>query len=172
MRHPRIVVASLIGVLALGAATTARAETAQAGTIRIEGPWARATPGQSRVGAAYFTIKDTGTQPDRLVKVSSPVAARGELHNHQSEGGVMQMRPVQAIDVPSGGSVVLQPGGLHVMLMDLRQPLKEGEPFALTLEFERAGRVEITVPVTRPGARGPAEGHGGHSMPGQRHHGG
>lgn len=172
MRHSRILLAVLAAVLAGGVCLGARAQTVQAGDIRIENPWARATPGQSRVGAAYFTIREVGRHPDRLLGVSSPLAGRGELHTHRSEGGVMQMRQVQAVDIPSGGSVELQPGGFHVMLMDLKQPLREGEPFVLTLEFERAGRVEVTVPVTRPGARSPADAPSGHSMPGQRHHGG
>jgi copper(I)-binding protein len=154
-------------VLAVVAAVPARAEDYRVGDIRIERPWARATPGNARIGAAYFTLEDVGPSPDRLIRVETPVAAAVELHTHMMHDNVMQMRPVGAIEVHPGTPTVLQPGGLHVMLVDLKAPLKEGDQFPLTLQFERAGRIEIRVPIERAGARGP---HGGET-PIHRPHG-
>ncbi|MBI3514367.1 MAG: copper chaperone PCu(A)C [Proteobacteria bacterium] len=158
---------ALVGVLA--ATAPALAEDYRVGDVRIERPWARATAGNSRVGAAYFTLEAVGATPDRLVKVETPVAAVGELHAHMMHDNVMQMRPVGAVEVQPGAPTVLQPGGLHVMLFDLKDALKAGERFPLTLQFERAGRIEIMVPVERAGARGPGEGGGSpmhHKPPG------
>jgi copper(I)-binding protein len=167
---PRCLAALLLAV-AFAAPAGAAADDYRVGDIRIERPWARATAGNTRIGAAYFTLEDLGAAPDRLLRVKTPVAASGELHSHMMHDNVMQMRPVEAIEVRPGSPTVLQPGGLHVMLTDLKQPLKEGERIPLTLEFERAGTIEIMVSVERAGARGPANssGHppaGGHgSMP-------
>jgi periplasmic copper chaperone A len=161
---PALVAALLVAAAAL----PARAEDYRAGDLRIERPWARATAGNSRIGAAYFTIEDVGTAPDTLLRVATPLAAAAELHAHSMQNNVMQMRPVAAIEIHPGTPTVLQPGGLHVMLVDLKQPLKEGDRLPLTLEFERAGKVEIMVSVGKAGARGPADtpaGHGGMSMP-------
>ena len=160
---------ALAALLVVTAAAPALAEDYRVGDIRIERPWARATAGNSRIGAAYFTLEDVGTAPDRLVRVATPLAAAGELHAHTMQNNVMQMRPVAAIEIHPGTPTVLQPGGLHVMLVDLKQALKEGDRLPLTLEFERAGKVEIMVSVEKAGARGPADpppaGHGGMSMP-------
>ena len=161
-RHLPPLALLLAGVLA--AAAPAAAEDYRVGDVRIERPWARATAGNSRVGAAYFTLEAVGAAPDRLMRVESLVATTTELHAHMMHDNVMQMRPVGAIEVQPGAPTVLQPGGLHVMLTDLKAPLTAGQRFALTLQFERAGRIEIMVPVERAGARGPGEGGGGMPM--------
>jgi copper(I)-binding protein len=156
-RRPTLVLPVLAGLLGVAPAL---AEDYRVGDIRIERPWARATAGTVRTGAAYFTLEAIGAAPDRLLGVASPAAAVSELHAHMMHDNVMQMRPVGAIEVNPGTPTVLQPGGLHVMLGELKGPLKEGERFALTLRFERAGEVEIMVPVERAGARGPGDGGG------------
>jgi copper(I)-binding protein len=148
------------------AAPPAAATDSQVGDIRIERPWARATAGNSRIGAVYFTLEAVGAAPDRLLWVQTPMAASAELHTHMMHDNVMQMRPVGAIDVNPGTPTVLEPGGLHVMLIDLKVPLKAGDTFPLALQFERAGRVDIAVPVEPAGARGP---HDGGAMP-MHHH--
>jgi periplasmic copper chaperone A len=125
-----------------------------AADIRVEDSWARASLGQARNGAAYMIVHATGAQPDRLVAASSPVAGKVELHNHIMVGNVAQMRPVDAIEIVPGSPSVLQPGGLHLMLLDLRAPLQAGQSFPVTLRFERAGEVQIQVQI-RP-ARGGA----------------
>ena len=93
-----------------------------------------------------MTIETSGG-PDRLVAVASPLAGKVELHAHLHEGGVMKMREVEAIDVAPGKPAKLETGGLHIMIMDLKQPLKAGETIPLTLTFEKAGKVEVQVPV-------------------------
>ena len=115
-------------------------------------PWARASAGMAANGAAYMTITDDGAQPDRLVAASSPVCATAQLHTHMMKDGVMEMRPIAGIDVNPGTAVRLQPGGLHVMLMQLKKPLKQGQTFPLTLTFEKAGAVTVEVAVGAPGA--------------------
>jgi len=123
---------------------------------RIEKAWARATPGHATTGAAYLTIETT--QPDRLVGASTPVAARAELHAHENDHGVMRMHPVDGVAVQPGAPTVLKPGGVHVMLLQLKHPLKQGETFPLTLRFEKAGDREVAVQVEKPGAAGPRHG--------------
>ena len=155
----RIVAAALIAATLLGA--SALAHEYEVGMIRIEHPWARATPGKAPNGAAYMTLVNLGTKADRLLRVASPVARRVSLHTHLTENGIMKMRPVKAIEVVPGSPTVLQPGGLHVMLMGLKAPLKVGETFSLTLTFERAGTVQVQVVVQSPGAMKPGHGGGG-----------
>src|SRR5262245_29733230 len=94
--------------------------------VTVAHPWARATPGGVKVGGAFFEIKAAAGKGDRLIAASSPVAGSVEIHNHIMEGGVARMRRVDAIAIAGGKSVVLAPSGYHVMLMDLKQPLKEG----------------------------------------------
>jgi len=133
------------------AAATAK-PVASVGDIAIAAPFARATP--VKVGGAFMVLRNSGKADDKLVKAASPVAEHVELHEHVMEDGAMRMRPVDGVPVPAGGSTALQPGGYHVMLIGLKQPLKEGERFPLTLTFEKAGTVTIEVPVVKPGATG------------------
>ncbi|MBI3505441.1 MAG: copper chaperone PCu(A)C [Proteobacteria bacterium] len=127
---------------------------AQQTPIKVETAWARASAGEARTGSAYLTLHNMGNEPDRLLSVSTPVAGKAELHNHIMVGNVAQMRPVDAIEVSPGSPTVLQPGGLHVMLLDLKAPLKAGQSFPVTLTFARAGKIEATVAVQ--GLRAPA----------------
>jgi copper(I)-binding protein len=133
--------------MALICAGAARAQ--EAATLKIDGVWARAPAGAARNGAAYMTIRNQGAAADRLLAASSPVAGTVELHTHLKDGDVMRMRQVTAVDIAPGGPAVLQPGGLHVMLLDLKAPLKEGESFPLTLTFEKAGKVTVSVAIRR-----------------------
>lgn len=149
----------LRGLLLLGLVTWGSA-SAWAGDILVQQPWARASIGAAKAGAAYMTVVNQGTAPDRLVAVESDVAARTELHGHLMEQGVMKMRPVEAIEVAPGEPAVLKPGGLHVMFMGLKAPLVEGARFPLTLVFARAGRIEVEITVMAPTAMGHGHGHG------------
>jgi copper(I)-binding protein len=130
-----------------GMAQTAWAHDYTLGDISIGHPWARASIGQAKAGAAYLTLSNAGSETDRLVAVESTAAKKTEIHTHSMENGVMKMRPVEAAEVPPGAPVVFQPGGLHVMLMGLKAPLAEGESFPLILVFEKAGRIEVSVKV-------------------------
>jgi periplasmic copper chaperone A len=115
------------------------------GDLLVESPWAResVTP----TGAAYLTVRNGGDQDDRLVGVSSDVADKAELHSSVMQEGVMKMRAVEAVDLPAHGEAVLEPGGLHIMLIGLKAPLEEGKSFALTLEFENAGELEVMTTI-------------------------
>lgn len=126
--------------------------------IEVVEPWARAALA-GRTGAAYMTLVNPTDTPDRLLAAAADVAETVELHAHLHEGGVMRMRPVAAIEVHPGEPAVLAPAGLHIMLIGLRRDLKRGETIRLILSFEKAGKVEVEVPVLAAGARGP-EGRG------------
>ena len=143
---PRMLV--LAAILVFAVAGTATAQT----PIVIDHPWSRATTG--RVGVVYMTIKNTGNTDDRLVAAAAPVAGKAELHTMTEENGVMKMRPLPAIEVKAAAEASLKPGGMHLMLMGLKAPLKEGASFPLTLTAEKAGKIEVTVPVEKAGAMG------------------
>jgi copper(I)-binding protein len=117
--------------------------------------WARATPAQAENAAAYLTVLSPAA--DRLVAVATPIARKAEIHTTIMEGDVMRMRPVDGIDLVGGKAVYLKPGGLHVMLFGLQHPLHEGDRFALTLTFAKAGTREVEVVVAKQGAMAPAE---------------
>lgn len=127
---------------------------AQSGGLEIDHVWARATPGKSDIGAAYLTIRSPSA--DRLVGASTPVAKEAQLHAMTMMGMVMKMRPLAAVNVPAGQSVTLAPGGMHIMLVGLKSPLKPGQSFPLTLTFAKAGQRTVDVAVEPVGAGGPA----------------
>ena len=123
------------------------------GDITVQQPWARASAGHAQAGAAFMTVANAGDTDDRLVAAEAGIAELVELHTHIMDDGVMRMRRVEGgIDVPAGGTVALQPGGLHVMLIGLNQTLREGERFPVTLTFEEAGTVTVDVAVMPIGA--------------------
>jgi copper(I)-binding protein len=132
---------------ALAAANTALAQSNQ---LEVSNAWARATPGKAENGAAYVTI--LSPTPDRLLSASSPAAKKAELHTMEMAGMVMKMRPVAGLDIPAGQPVALKPGGEHIMLIGLQQPLREGQSFTLTLNFEKAGARTVSVAVEKAGA--------------------
>jgi copper(I)-binding protein len=138
--------------------------SAQSGSLEVKNAWARATPGKAETGAAYLTIESAGQ--DRLTGVSTPVAGKAELHEMSMQGDVMKMRSLAAMDLPAGRAVVLKPGGTHIMFTGLKGPLRAGESFPLTLEFEMAGKREINVTIEKAGAMGPDHAGGtGMKMP-------
>jgi len=151
----RITCFALAFVLALGG--TAAAEEYSVGTIQIGNPWTRATPKGSTVAGAYMTITNKGSAPDRLVGGSSSVADRFEVHSMVMDGGVAKMRPVDGgLEIKPGETVELKPGGFHVMLTGLKQPLDKGQKVKATLEFEKAGKVEVEYTVEALGAASPS----------------
>ncbi|MCB9959953.1 MAG: copper chaperone PCu(A)C [Rhodospirillaceae bacterium] len=116
--------------------------------LTIDHPFARENPRVGGAGGAFMTITNSGDTDDILVGASSPVSADVELHTHIMEDGVMRMREVEGgIPVPAGTVVELQPGGYHVMFMEINEPLVEGDEFPLTLIFERAGSIDVMVSV-------------------------
>jgi copper(I)-binding protein len=145
---------------------------AQPSSIHVENAWSRAAM-QGRTGVVYLTIVDDGAD-DRLTAIASPVAAKAELHESFTEHGVAKMRPVVALPVERGKPLALAPGGYHVMLMDLKRPLRQGDTFPITLNFEKAGQVKATVTVQRAGGGMPMghEGMGGMNLQGKPMQGG
>lgn len=147
----------------------------QAAGIRAEQPWARATALQQKVGSAYVTL--TSPAGDRLIGASSPVAGRAEVHEMQMDGTIMRMRELaDGLVLPAGKAVALAPGGYHIMLVDLKQPLVAGQVILVQLRFQTAPPLDLQVTVGPVGASGPAtasgmasgmEGHG--AVPGHVH---
>ncbi|WP_342361454.1 DUF1775 domain-containing protein [Terrarubrum flagellatum] len=135
---------------------------AKAGPITIESAWTRATPTGAKIGGGYFTIRNTGKDADKLVGFSTSAAARGELHTMSMTDGVMKMREVQSVEIPAGGSVEFKPGGYHLMMIDLKQPIAEGAPIKGKLKFEKAGEVDVEFAVAPIGANAPAQDHTHH----------
>ena len=129
------------------------------GDLEIEKPWARATPPGAAIGGGYLVIRNKGAAADRLVGVSSPASARVEIHEMTMEKDVMRMREVKGVDVPAKKSVELKPGGYHLMLIELKAPLKPGDKVPVTLRFEKAGEVKAELAVAAIGASGPAMKH-------------
>lgn len=132
------------------------------GNLVITVPWVRATPKGAPVAGGYLSVTNNGTEPDRLVGGSLAAAGRFEVHEMTMDDGVMRMRPVAGgLEIKPGQTVELKPGGHHVMFMGLKEQLKAGETVKGTLEFAKAGRVEITYPVRALGGTG-SGGHRGH----------
>ena len=146
--------------------TPARAEDVKAGDLVITQAWSRATPVGAKVAGGYLTIENKGSSADRLVGGSGDVAGRVELHEMAMDNGVMKMRPLdKGLDIEPGKTVKLAPGGLHLMLLDLKTQFKQGDKVPVTLEFEKAGKVQLVLDVQGVGAQAPGGDHsGGHMM--------
>lgn len=160
MTRIAIIVAAIVAVFA---AMPAQAEDVTAGNLKISAAWARATPKGAPVGGGYMTITNTGTTTDRLIGGSSDASKRFEIHEMSMDNGVMKMRPVKALEIKPGQSVAFNPGGYHVMFVGLNKQLAQGEHIKATLDFEKAGKVDVDFTVEGIGAQGPA---GAHGMPG------
>ena len=156
-----LAVAAALTFSATGVAHACESHQYELGSLRIDHPFARATVGPARVSAAYVVIENSGAA-DRLVSASATVSEKVELHTMEMADGVMRMREVEGgIEVPAGGIAVLEPGGLHIMLLGLTQELVEGERFPMTLTFEQAGEIEVEVMV-EGAAAGAHSGHDHH----------
>ena len=165
MQRILVAAAALVSIAICGA----RAETAS--PITIKAPWLRATPKSAPVAGGYATIVNTGTTPDRLVGASLPIAAEGQVHAMSMLNGVMHMERLDAgLLIPAGGTIVLAPGGNHLMFLKPTVPLKEGESVKGTLVFEKAGTLPVTFVIggmaakSAPGSK--ANDVKGHDMPG------
>jgi copper(I)-binding protein len=134
-----------------------------ADSVTVENAWARPAAG-GRTSVVYLTMKSA--EPDRLVAAATPVAGKATLHTSMNESGIIRMRPVEGIPLEPGQPTTLQPGGLHIMLEQLKQPLKEGDHIPLTLTFEKSGTKQVEVAVAKAGAHRPTGGHEGATRPG------
>jgi hypothetical protein len=146
---------ALLAVAFSAVAQQQQSDAARAGDLAVQQPWTRAA-GQGATGAGFMAISNRGGAADRLLSASSPAARAIELHSMVRDGEVMRMRPVEAVEIRAGQTVTLRPGGLHLMLIGLSQPLRQGETVPVTLRFERAGEVQVALPVQAAGAREPA----------------
>lgn len=163
-----------VGWVALTLSAVAIAQAEQIGALSISQPWTRATPPRAQTAGGFLTIENTGDAPDSLIGASSPIASRVEIHKMRMDNGVMVMRPAtDGVTIPAGGSVTLAPGGFHIMFMQLKEGLKEGDTVPVVLSFEHAGDIEVLFPVESIGAAGPGgtPEHGAdmHGMPDQGH---
>jgi copper(I)-binding protein len=158
-----MIIAALCAALAT---SPALAHDYTVGSLKIGHPWARATPKGASVGGGYMKITNSGTAPDRLVGGSSDISNSFEIHEMKMEGGVMKMRPVAGgLEIKPGETVTLDPSGYHVMLVDLKKQLMQGERFKATLQFAQAGKVDVDFKVEGIGAQTGGGDHD-HAMPG------
>lgn len=142
---------------------SAHAQTFSKGSIEVQAPWSRATPGGADVGAGYLAITNKGVTSDRLLSFTTEIAGQPEVHEMAMDGGVMKMRPLpKGIEIPAGATIKLEPGGYHLMLLKLKKPLVQGQRYKATLVFEKAGPIEVDFEVRAIG-----EGQKGHM---HKHH--
>jgi copper(I)-binding protein len=166
---------SVLFVLGFAAmATNALAQDSyNVGSLQISQPWTRATPKGASTAAGYLKITNTGTTADRLVGGSSPIAGRVEVHEMSMDKGVMKMRLLKdGLEIKPGASVDLKPGSYHLMLVDLKQPIKKGDHIKDTLTFEKAGSVDIELTAVGTGetfGKGSGAGKAMQQMPGMAH---
>jgi copper(I)-binding protein len=159
--------AALLSILL---AAPVQAEDVKTSDLVITQPWTRATPGGAKVAGGYLTIENKGSTPDRLVSGSTNVAKKIEIHEMAVNDGVMTMRPSDGgLAIEPGKTVKLAPGGHHLMFLELNSPFKQGDTVAVTLQFEKAGEVEVLFGVQGVGAQGPSasNGSGGAGSPGK-----
>jgi periplasmic copper chaperone A len=136
------------------AASAAQAQDVMAGNLHIMKPWTRATAPTATVGGGFMGLMNMGKSDDALIAVKAGISEKVELHSHTMDGGVMKMREVPRIEVPAGKTVELKPGSFHVMFINLKAPLKQGEKIPLTLVFEKGGEVKVDMLVDAMGAKG------------------
>lgn len=149
-------------LLAVTLFNPAHARDIAKGDLVISAPWSRATPAGAEVGAGYLVITNNGVSADRLLSFTTDLAGQPEVHEMSNQGGVMKMRPLEkGLVIPAGGTVKLEPGGYHLMLLKLKKPLAVGQRYKATLVFEKAGPVEVEFEVRAIGA-GQQKDHGGH----------
>ena len=148
-------IASALFVAAVIAAP-ARAQEVKAGDLVITQAWTRATPKGAKIGTGYLTIENKGSAPDRLIGGSADVAGKVEVHEMAMKDGVMKMRALDdGLTIEPGKTVKLAPGGYHLMMFDLKSPLKQGDTLPITLKFEKAGEVKVSLAVEGIGAQAP-----------------
>ena len=119
--------------------------------LKVTGAFIRASPGMASTAVGFMTIESSGKDEDKLISASADVSKLVELHTHIKDGEVMRMRKVESISVPAGGKAELKPGGDHVMFIDLKAPLQEGDKVAVTLTFEKCGEIKVEMPVLAVG---------------------
>lgn len=131
--------------------------TFKLGSLTVTSPWTRATPGGAKIAGGYLKITNNGTSADRFTGAKSGAAGHVEIHEMSMTDGVMKMRPLpNGLAIKPGETVELKSGGYHLMFMDLKQPLKQGDTFKATLQFEKAGSLDVDFNVNALGAGAPS----------------
>lgn len=139
---------------------SAHAEMIHHKGLEVSDAWVRATPPHHGVSAGYMKITNTNGMSDRLISVSSPFAVRNEVHEMKMDGDVMKMREIETgLEIPAAGAVVLEPGGYHLMFMDLQEQIIADERYPLTLSFEKAGDIVVFM-TAKKSAPGGSHHHG------------
>ena len=136
-------------MLAAGLLFSAGVLAGAADNVSVQDPYVRLAPPNAAATAAFMVIRNTGDKDVKVVKADNPVSKATELHTHLNEGGVMKMRPVPAIEIKAKGEAALKPGGLHVMMIDLKAPLKEGDSVPITLTFDDGSSKQVDAKVLR-----------------------
>ncbi len=139
-----------ISLLAAGLLFSAGVLAGAADQVSVQEPYVRLAPPNAPATGAFMVIKNNGDKDIKVLKADNPVSRVTELHNHINDGGVMRMRPVQAIEIKAKGEAVLKPGSLHVMLIDLKAPMKEGDVVPITLGFDDGSSKQVDAKVVRP----------------------
>jgi copper(I)-binding protein len=154
----------------IATATQASADDIKVGALQISAPWARATPKGAAVGGGYLKITNTGDTPDRLTGGTTSISGRLEVHEMSMSGNTMKMRQLtDGLEIKPGQTVELKPGGVHIMFVGLKQQLQQGQHFEATLQFEKAGKVDVDFSIAGIGATNAGAGHD--AMPGMSHGG-
>ena len=154
----------LLAAMLAFATTAVSAHEYKAGSIEIKHPWARATPKGSEVAGGYITLINTGSEPDRLIGGSNAFAGKFEIHEMSMDGGVMKMRMLpKGLEIKPGQTVEFKPGSYHLMFVGLKQPFEKGKRVKGTLQFEKAGTVEVEYAVEAIGGT-PGKDHDMGSM--------
>jgi periplasmic copper chaperone A len=156
---------SILAVSLLLFSTHSLSADGQTGTMQITGAWSRALPPVAPTGAIYLSIENRGEKPERLIDVSTTAAERAEIHEHVHADGVMRMQRVESVLIEPGRHITFSPGGHHIMLFGLQQPLVDGAQYPITLRFDGAGEVEVEVQVMKDA---PDASH--HPQPASEHH--
>ena len=144
------------------AASAASAHEYKAGSIEIKHPWSRATPKGATVAGGYMKLVNTGTTSDRLIGGSTEVAGKFEIHEMGMDNGVMKMRMLpKGVEIKPGQTVEFKPGSYHLMFVGLKQPFEKGKRVKGTLQFEKAGTVEVEYAIEAAGGT-PAMNHDEH----------
>ena len=141
-----------LSLLAAGLMLSLGALAGAADSVTVQDPYVRLAPPNAPATGAFMVIRNGGDKDVKVVSASNPASKVTELHTHLNEGGVMKMRPVPAIEVKAKGEAVLKPGGLHVMLIDLKAPMKEGDVVPITLGFDDGSSKQVDAKVVRPTA--------------------
>jgi len=157
-------------LLAVACVAPASAAEIKSGDIVITAPWARATPGGAKTAAAYLTLENKGSAADRLIGGTSSVAGKVDVHDMTMEDGVMKMRTLeQGLTLDPGKAVTLAPGGKHLMFIDLNTALKEGGEVTVTLQFEKAPKIDVVFPIKAIGAKDSGADHMNMNMDHEHH---